>query len=347
LARQWQATGSGREDLRWQEAHGLAVQIRHGWPDTAWGRRRASQAGHAAALLRHLAVLGDLEEIDAFLAERIAGEAYGRNDNEALTEALGLLPPSRAGELLTAIITRNAPAQAGACANLLARCAVANADPATLMHPAAVALLQSLPGDKPQAPAAAYGHRPEAPIGAMVVDVLSALEGIDPGLAAQALEHFLSNPISYATDTVLLPAALQLHESERTRGYPSVQALRKAVLSHLRRRIAEPLEPPADWRRPSTIACACTYCRDLSRFLSDPARSTWLLKAAQAARSHVEGSIRNDGCDLDCVTEQRGRPYTLRCTKNQASYERRVEQRRQDLAHLARLEGKTADGARG
>jgi predicted 2-oxoglutarate/Fe(II)-dependent dioxygenase YbiX len=30
LARQWQATGSGREDLRWQEAHGLAVQIRHG-----------------------------------------------------------------------------------------------------------------------------------------------------------------------------------------------------------------------------------------------------------------------------------------------------------------------------
>jgi hypothetical protein len=59
LARQWQATGSGREDLRWQEAHGLAVQIRHGWPDTAWGRRRASQAGHAAALLRHLAVLGD------------------------------------------------------------------------------------------------------------------------------------------------------------------------------------------------------------------------------------------------------------------------------------------------
>jgi len=48
--------------------------------------------------------------------------------------------------------------------------------------------------------------------------------------------------------------------------------------------------------------------------------------------------------NLDYVTEERGRPYTLRCTKNQASYQRRVEQRRQDLSDLAQLEGKTGDG---
>jgi hypothetical protein len=82
----------------------------------------------------------------------------------------------------------------------------------------------------------------------------------------------------------------------------------------------------------------------LSRFLADPAQSTWLLKAAQTERSHVESSIRSNTCDLDFVTEKRGRPYTLRCTKNQASYQRRVEQRRQDSERLARLDGKTSDG---
>jgi len=52
----------------------------------------------------------------------------------------------------------------------------------------------------------------------------------------------------------------------------------------------------------------------------------------------VEGTIHASGCDLDVVTERTGRPYTLVCTKNQASYERRVQQRTADLAALARLE---------
>jgi hypothetical protein len=36
-------------------------------------------------------------------------------------------------------------------------------------------------------------------------------------------------------------------------------------------------------------------------------------------------------------TDTKGRPYTLICTKNQASYERRVTQRREDIADLALL----------
>jgi len=44
------------------------------------------------------------------------------------------------------------------------------------------------------------------------------------------------------------------------------------------------------------------------------------------------------GCDLDLTTDKRGRPYTLVCTKNQASYDRRAKQRKQDLEDLARLD---------
>lgn len=59
--------------------------------------------------------------------------------------------------------------------------------------------------------------------------------------------------------------------------------------------------------------------------------------ARQDLRSHVENQIRYDVLDLTCTTERRGSPHTLICTKNQNSYGRRVGQRREDLASLARL----------
>ena len=43
-------------------------------------------------------------------------------------------------------------------------------------------------------------------------------------------------------------------------------------------------------------------------------------------------------CDLDLTIDKRGRPYSLVCTKNQASYDRRANQRKQDLEHLAWLD---------
>ena len=61
------------------------------------------------------------------------------------------------------------------------------------------------------------------------------------------------------------------------------------------------------------------------------------MRAAAADRSHVENTIRNAKCDLDTKTEQRGRPYSLICTKNQASYKLKVKQRKQDLADEASL----------
>ena len=79
--------------------------------------------------------------------------------------------------------------------------------------------------------------------------------------------------------------------------------------------------------------------RRAGRFLDDPERQTWVLKAVQADRDHVEDSIRRAESDLDTMTDRRGRPYSLICTKNQASYERRAKQRKQDLRDLALLTG--------
>jgi hypothetical protein len=154
----------------------------------------------------------------------------------------------------------------------------------------------------------------------------------------RAADHMLAWPKTYGVDEVLIPAILDLAGARSARALPAVERLRTAALAHLRTRIAEPLEAPKDWRRVSELPCSCADCRDLARFLDDPAQKTWTLKAVEARRGHVEAVIRQAGSDLDVATDRNGRPYTLVCTKNQASYERRVKQRQRDLETVARLE---------
>jgi hypothetical protein len=99
------------------------------------------------------------------------------------------------------------------------------------------------------------------------------------------------------------------------------------------------LAPPANWRRPSTVGCQCAHCTELSRYLADPVRETWIFKAAQTHRSHVEDTIRKAQCDVNTATDRRGSPHKLICIKNQASYERRARQRIEDIENLAVLSG--------
>ena len=93
------------------------------------------------------------------------------------------------------------------------------------------------------------------------------------------------------------------------------------------------------WARANPLTCTCADCRELGAFLIDPHQPQWRLKAPQTRRSHVEGSVRNAPCDVDLTTERRGSPHALFAVKNQASYERRAKQRRQDVEHVLALGG--------
>jgi hypothetical protein len=178
-------------------------------------------------------------------------------------------------------------------------------------------------------------ERPAAMQPGTVVNLLTALMAIDRALAGQAVKYMLAWPKVYGLDQVLVPALRQLVRSDD----PAIAPLRAACLAHLRARIAEPLAPPADWRRASAVACDCQHCRQLSAFLEDPAQKVWVLRAAEQVRGHVEGTIRSSHADLDTKTDRHGRPYSLISTKNQASYQRRARQRTQDLADAAQLGG--------
>jgi hypothetical protein len=172
-----------------------------------------------------------------------------------------------------------------------------------------------------------------------VVDVLTATSRIDAGLAAHAIEHLLAWPKTYKPDDVLVPAARAFAKLAESRAWPAVGRLRETSLDHLRRRIVLPLEAPRDWTRSNPLKCTCGDCRGLGAFLIAPDQQQWRLKAVQDRRTHVEQSVRSAACDLDLTTERRGSPHTLVATKNQASYEWRAKQRRQDQEHVSALGG--------
>ncbi len=167
---------------------------------------------------------------------------------------------------------------------------------------------------------------------------MTALGRIDAALADAAADYMLAWPATYDMDTVLVPALLRLSEQNASRDMPAVRRLRDFCLAYLRARIAQPLEPPRDWTRASTLSCHCPLCSALADFLADPNRETYTVKTAEANRSHLQNTIITNQCDLDVTTDQKGRPYSLVCTKNQASYDRLANQRKADLSHVARLE---------
>ncbi|MDQ4059916.1 MAG: 2OG-Fe(II) oxygenase, partial [Pseudomonadota bacterium] len=339
LTERWAASGGDRGSPLWREAHELSGHMLSGWPTYGWYPGHDREPSDATRMLTLLTRLEDAVRIDAFLAGIAAQGLCGKGDNDAILGALGLLPPRRAALLIERIIAGTSETSLGMCGDLLARAAAAwpHGRRRDLVR-AATALVEALPGNPERAAPPTTWRRERGMEPGFIVDLFTALVRIDEALAGRAADHILAWPKTYDLDTVLVPAVRRLVGSTGTEGSAAVQRLRTACLEHLRARVAEPLEAPRDWSRASKLPCRCPDCSELSRFLADPERKTWVLKAAEPIRGHVEDTIRKARCDLDVMTERRGRPYSLVCTKNQASYERRVTQRKEDLENLERLD---------
>ena len=336
LTMQWET--SKVQSPLWHEADELSRHMLRAWPRAAlWENKDDND--EAGRMLDLQIRLGNVECIDAFLAEVSAEGSYAASDNGAIARAAALLPAPRATKLLVRIVTRNAPAHLSACGDLLVRCVATPVGATGDLVQIGVALIDALPGEPTEREQVDTRTRPMRVKPGFVVDLLTATSRIDAGLAARAVEHLLAWPKTYNADHVLVPAALAIAKLAESKAWPAAGRLREAALDHLRQRIALPLEAPRDWTRTNTLKCTCGDCRGLGAFLVVPDRQQWRLKAVQDRRTHVEQSVRSSACDLDLTTERRGSPHTLVATKNQASYERRAKQRRQDLEQVSALGG--------
>ena len=338
LAGQWLAEGGQPGSALWAEAHELIGHMLTSWPRQA-GHFRPEDNSKACQLLTLLVRLQDAEHIEAMVTQVMAIGVHSKGENAALLAALGLLPAKRAGELLAQVVQANAARGLGACADLLCQ-AVPAGLAAGHLQAAASALVEALPGDPARPVPADYSLRPQAVDAKAVADLMAALCCIDTGQADRAAAHLLAWPQTYDLDALLVPAvrswAAMPNQPEVFKAAP-VQRLCAVCRAHLEGRVALALAPPGDWCRVSALTCRCQHCAGLAQFLHSPDQRVWRFKAAEVARKHVLSSIRGANSDVDSVTDKTGSPHALVCTKNQASYERRMVQRQRDLGDLALL----------
>ena len=171
------------------------------------------------------------------------------------------------------------------------------------------------------------------------------VEGLVPSLcrleafswAEGIISHALEKPKCYPLHNALIPAARKLHADleEKLKKKIGYQRLLDHCLKTLVSLTLKPIPEPTDWAQYPPIKCKCGDCRDLIHFLNHPSKSVGRFRMGKERRKHLHRQMDRFKCDVNHVTERRGNPFTLVCTKNRNSYEKKLRQFEKDTQLLA------------
>lgn len=188
--------------------------------------------------------------------------------------------------------------------------------------------------------------RPSIGSNAFAGVVESFMRGICPIGTQNDLKSLLSRiatkPKLYDLHQVVIPAVDNLAGDAKFVASSKLAAsglrkLRQYCIDQLQQRTDKKPQPPKNWRRSSTVDCDCEDCQELATFLKDKDAKVHRFPRRKDLRHHLHQQIDRHRLDCAHVTERVGRPYTLVCTKNQATYERALEQYTSDCQLLQEL----------
>jgi len=161
---------------------------------------------------------------------------------------------------------------------------------------------------------------------------------------SQLLSRIASKPKHYDLHNVLIPSVNSLRSDPRFADSSrladiALRELRQFCIDQLTQRTAKQPNPPTNWKRGAKLTCDCEDCRELARFLKDRNAQVHRFPRRNELRQHLHEQIDRHRIDCTHITERRGRPFTLVCTKNQASFERKLAQYKTDCTLLKELSG--------
>jgi hypothetical protein len=134
--------------------------------------------------------------------------------------------------------------------------------------------------------------------------------------------------------TALAPALRSLGRKQAFKSTRSVATrLLLATLAAYEAEIQRDILPYPDWRRPGF-----THNRELAAFLADPQASTHDFPRNEMERGEIIHLIKYLLLDLDYQTIKVGRPFTLRCVKNDNSYHTALKLRKEHQRMLLALQ---------
>jgi len=169
---------------------------------------------------------------------------------------------------------------------------------------------------------------------------VTAMLAVDADKAfSHLIDYALASTDRYDMINTHLPAIFKLRTRLLSNSALNLTIMRwvSACRDELEARTLHPPHKPTDYRRHSKFSCPCKDCRELHAFLVNPAEKQHRFVVAKDRRRHLHRIIDDNGCDLVHVTERRGRPFTLVCTKTTVSYDVACKIHKRDLRYLTRI----------
>ena len=338
-------------------------------PDTGGGRVREllnrlidiwptgpdDEDAHARApMLRLLHRTGDENRAARFLT-KVVLKRYDGSENEPLALVVDMIGPSAArpflAELAAAHLRRRPTATLA-----LVRCLDETRDESSrgawnrVLQAAVRSILRTLPAALPPGRRRrSFEPMIQAPerFGVEAVDDLFTLAWRrgSPAEATAAAEAVAGRPEVVTPDRTLPAVLVRLHGEEGAAGSGAFALLWRHAADSLLARSARPSEEPRNWAIDGNTGCRCEHCRKLRDFCKDPATRIARFPLRKELRAHLHQIIDNRGLDIEHVTERRGRPFTLVCTKTRASHRRRLVEYAADVSCMRELIRTAPSGA--
>ena len=315
-----------------------------------WPARRGefdeSDATGRARMLRLLLGARDEGGAARFLRDVILTR-YDGSENEALAAVLDMVGPSDAAYFLLDMIGAHLRRRPAAMLGLLWRLDAAGRETAdaawdVVLGEAVRAALDALPAALPPEPEGSLprpaSRRPTRFSETTVYRLFALAWRLGLADAASgAAAVVAAAPRIVAPDRVVPAVLVKLHAEEGAADSAAFARLWRHAADALLARSAEPPPPPGDWTITANTGCRCEHCDKLRDFCKDPVARIARFALREDLRAHLHQIIDRQQLDIKHVTERRGRPFTLVCTKTRASHKRRLIEYAKDVSCMQGL----------
>ena len=280
-------------------------------------------------MLELLCRLGDVSLIERFIGGILTRE-YEGSENTGLLVAAPLLGSAKTRKLLGALMTTHVRKSAGHCVQLLASLVRLDSAPPLRrsLHHVAASLVDALANSKEISTASTVAD---------LMDCLADLAAVE--LRSQAATAIVTNVAGFSPVTAIVPALTLLHQRHGV-GIKSDACFGKLwqhAAEFLLARSERPPKPPVDWKQSVTLSCRCADCIELQRFARAPSEPVHRFSVRNERRQHLHRTIDQQDLDMTHVTERKGSPQTLVCTKTRRAYQHLCEQYQTDRTAMGDL----------
>jgi hypothetical protein len=276
-------------------------------------------------------------------------QQYDGTENPALAAYAGLLQPEQASQIFSEVVHANIRWMLGPSVDLLARLLREDEGKPRIARSKALedvagAIVEGLNevGKTGNTTHEDWLRAQRAvPLsGQPLADLLDALGALEAGeLRGKAAANVIARPPVFDPAGVVVPALALLRErhGKAVEGDPVFLRLWQHAAEFLLARSEHPPEAPRDWRQDVDLPCHCEDCRALQAFARDAEAKVGRFRVRQDRRQHLHHAIEQHQLDMTHVTERKGSPQTLVCTKTRRAYQLRCKQYQEDIRSFTEL----------